>query len=630
MRLFNICSGFFRILQTLFQPDHVEVWLEARRKIARCPSCGWRSRRIHSRYVRKASDLPCVSHPVIVFIHTRKFFCKNRRCPQEIFTERFPSVLASYGRRTERTNRVLLELVNLGNAEHAAMVARFSGHTVSPETLIRMQRLEQFPAAALTALGVDEFAWRKGRDKYGSIMVDLVRHKPVELLPTDAVDEVKAWMQEHPEVEVVARDRDAGFALAAREALPKAIQVADRFHLIQNVHDAFETFVNSKRWLAPIQALPPSTESSSPQEPVESEKSVPRPTPRKQELWESVKTLRAQGHSLRKIGQILHIARATARKYAARSEPVAYPRYARPRHRTWARLEPFIPYLKRRWYEDGVQNIRQLYREVQEQGYQGSAAGFWRLLHLWRDPRPAPPPPPADPWVKVRPLLLFTSVEKWTEEDRTTVEAYLGAHAQLAEAFNFRETFQIAVRKRNIEGLLAWIHDAAQSEFPSFRSLSHGLQRDLEAVRAALVQPWSNGQTEGQNNRLKLIKRLGYGRAKPDLLRVRVLHRVPNIPACMTSCDLDRARKTMNSSVSLRSRAHHPIPKPLPPPRSPIRPTNGIKRRSSECTDRVTNSSSDPPIPHLSFETTSHRFKSPSNPFTKSAGEPFRPDVARL
>ncbi|HKI83855.1 MAG TPA: ISL3 family transposase [Candidatus Krumholzibacteria bacterium] len=523
MRLFNPDSGSFRILQVRVEPGHVVVRLESRRKFARCPVCRGQSRRIHSRYARKAWDLPCAGRPALLVIEAKKFFCQNPRCHRKIFTERFPSVLASHSRRTERANRVLLELVHLGNAEHAARVAQLSGHRIGGDALLRMQRLEQFPGSAVSALGIDEFSWKKGWPRYGCIMVDLVRHKPVEVLPSDAVDEVKASLQQHAEVRIVARDRDASLALAAREALPQAIQVADRFHLVQNVHDAFETFVNSKRWITPPSVLTPSAQPPRPSEPAGLEEPGAQPTPRKQELWEAVQDLRGQGHSLQGIARILHIARATARKYANRSSPIAYPRYANPRSAR-VRIEPFMPYLKRRWYEDGVHNIRQLYEEVVDQGYPGGATGVGSVLRPWRRGLPAPPPP--DPWISVRPLVLFTPPEKWSQQDRGSVEAYLALHPTLAEAFDMRQSFLTAVRTRDTEGLLGWIDQAARSEFPSFRSFSHGLRQDLQAVRAALLHPWSNGQTEGQNNRLKLIKRLGYGRAKPDLLRARVLHRV--------------------------------------------------------------------------------------------------------
>ena len=193
-----------------------------------CPLFRGAQRRNHSRYRCRALDLPWFGWPVQLIVQARRFFCDSPECERRIFVEPFPKALGPYAWQTQRTKDSLLELSHCSSAEMAARVARLLGFVTSPDSLLRLQRLERFPAVFPRDLGVDEFALRKGRS-YGTLMVDLERRIPVDIFEGIAAKDLMAWLHNHRQVEVLARDRAWAYQLAGQTALLQAQQVATSF-----------------------------------------------------------------------------------------------------------------------------------------------------------------------------------------------------------------------------------------------------------------------------------------------------------------------------------------------------------------------------------------------------------------
>jgi transposase len=205
---------------------------------AKCSLCEETSTRVHSRYTRLLADLPCIGHAVRLKLHLRRFFCEKPECQRRIFAERLPHVVAPYARRTLRLHQLLTLIGFAVGGEAGRKLVAGRKLSTSPDTLLRLIHTAQDPSHATPrVLAVDDFAFRRRRT-YGTILIDLEKHLPVDLLPDREAETLAKWLIEHPGVELVSRDRGGDYAKGAKQGAPDAKQRAARWHLVKHLSES--------------------------------------------------------------------------------------------------------------------------------------------------------------------------------------------------------------------------------------------------------------------------------------------------------------------------------------------------------------------------------------------------------
>ena len=275
-------------------------------------------------------------------------------------------------------------------------------------------------------IGIDDFAFSRGQ-RYGSLLVDLERRCPIDLLPDREAESLSAWLKAHPGVEIVTRDRSKTYACGIAEGAPAAIQVADRWHLLKNLRETLEKLLKRQ-----FRQRQPSHQRFCP-------------------------------------------------SFAGETEANDFLEGSRVR---------LLPHLLSGKRKRRAKSIR--------------------------------PPPPRLPSPHQTALMLLQP-GRLDDEQRSTMEKLCQLFPHIERAKELAQEFTRIVRERSSNKFNEWLRSAIQSKLKEFESFARGLSEDYEAVKNALCFKWSNGQLEGQVNRLKLIKRMMYGRARFDLLRARVL-----------------------------------------------------------------------------------------------------------
>jgi len=560
-------SPRFLVLESIEQSEdqflpsvHVE-------QVPCCPECGQVSSSHHSSYVRRLQDLPWQGLTVQILLRIRRFRCRTCGCPRKVFTERVEGI-PSYLRQTNRLAEIVRVVgYSAGGLPGARLLARLAIR-ISDDTVLRRVKTPASPAFSnshnsIEVLGVDDWAWRKGQS-YGTILLNLEQHRVSDLLPDRSAQSFQAWLQQQPRIRVISRDRGGIYAEAAQLGSPAAQQVADRFHLFLNRSTAVERALEHCRHQlrlpdpAPLQA---ETIGSRPA--TITRQQVLQQQQRRQrrfECYEEVRQLYHQGCSQKKIIRVLHLYRRTVRRWIRTG---AFSERESPRRRP-TKVRRFEEYLRRRWAEE-CHNATRLFEEIRAEGYRGGRSMVARHVTTCRN---AYAPGRTLRTQSITPkqvaILLTKPPGQLTAEQETLLDQLSAQCPDLVRLRELSTEFREVFQRGEGQALRAWMMHAEHSGVGSLARFAAGLQKDFAAVLAAVETCWSNGQVEGQVNRLKTLKRQMYGRAGFALLRARPTLRHATLRhACAAAPSGVRGPRLIRERAKSNSR-HQPTASKLP------------------------------------------------------------------
>ena len=547
------------IIEQVSITNDVMITVRAASPMVPCPCCGTLSRRVQSRYTRTLRDLPVSGRYTHLIVHVRRFFCQESTCIRKIFAERFPSLTLPRVKFTLRLQETLRQMGFALGGEAGARLGRVLSIPGSSDTVLRLVKQTELPVASSPrVVGIDDWSWKR-RLRYGTLICDLESRKPIDVLPDRSVESVSAWFEKYPSIEIVSRDRSSEYAAAIKKGAPQALQVADLWHIGKNLAESVSTLLarcraEIRRGLH-VQAEP--SQEREEMEPVSEEERHParslseeqaRVARRAQKLdrYEQIIELHDQGLKAAEIASRTGISGRTVQRWLAHG---SFPE-ARRRRRRPSLIDPYERSVLQ-WWHEGNRNGLQLYRELITRGYKGSSKAMYNYLATLRTPqsdslqsiplklrrRKSVPllPPPLENFSAQRATWLFVcQPEKLDQIQQEELMRILQASPSAETAYSLAQGFMQMIREHTGQPLESWLNAVEESHLPELKSFARGIQHDKAAVLAGLTLSWSQGPLEGHVNRLKLIKRSMYGRAKLPLLRARVLHVAEKEPARAT------------------------------------------------------------------------------------------------
>ncbi len=358
--------------------------------------------------------------------------------------------------------------LSLGGSAAVRLSDQLIGCSYSRNTFLnRLARLPLPSVETPRILGVDDFALRKGHH-YGTILVDLEAHRPIALLPDRTAETLATWLKEHPGVEALSRDRSKSYKRGMSEGALEAIQVADRFHLLQNLEETLEKAFQGKT--PAIKAVEVAQLQSAN---ITIVPALPMPRTSHQQRREAKRTqclenyhqahaLRKEGYQIKGISHHLGMGKRTVYTYLSHT---SFPEWQSPIRQHGSRLDPYKPYLIEQW-QHGKRHAKRLFREIEQHGFSGSYAMVARYLQPLRQSHPTMRPAPESlhnlpgrgpaPEVKTtghKPLsikrvawLILQRTETLDKEQEQLLER-LTEQPELSEAISLAQAFLLLVRQ---------------------------------------------------------------------------------------------------------------------------------------------------------------------------------------
>ena len=521
------CDGISQIylssgllIQNIEQSDGVfHVYATSSSEEGTCPYCGHMSKKVHSRYVRVIHDLSILGHRVVIYLGVRKFFCQNHECDKTTFAEQPGTEVFRYRRRTCRCEVAVARHGISTSSNSASRLLSLLGIPVSSSTVLRdLHRMRPSSYEDVREVGVDDWAWRKGVT-YGSIVIDLKKGWPIDLLGDRETDSFREWMQGHEQVGLVSRDRSTDYSSAIAVLDRNVTEVADKFHLVKNIYDRFgkliaEHYDDYRRAVRKEEEVEEVIHEST-----AGKTSKPQKTDSRDIMFKEVKELQSKGFKPTTISKKLGIARQTATKYCKMDRLPA--RNSKLRNQYYR----YDKYVEQECAKGRAMSA--IFEELKLQGFSGSLTPFYdhyKYLsdghrgYRSKDWKPATKNPPKDNRSELVPIKALTAMvdkairqKDMTEEEISTMRI-LNTLSWFHEMYDATEKFYAVITGSNTTELVRWMKRFWKTSIATLKTFIIGIMKDFKAVRNTIRLNVTNGITEGFVNKLKAVKRLMYGR----------------------------------------------------------------------------------------------------------------------
>ena len=373
---------------------------------------------------------------------------------------------------------------------------------------------------------VDDFALRK-RFSYGTVMVDLESHKIIDLIPTRNTNEVKEWLSKYPNIEVISRDGAQLYANAAERSHPGIIQVSDRFHIIKGLTEAVTKYmIRTFPARIEIPAVSVETDEIENRAIVKEEKHLLAMKQKQNEVNEA-RALAKKGVPIEEIAKSLHHTYKTIQRYLSAEYSVENGHY---NARIPGKLAPYeTEVIKLRSEGMTYPNIHKI---ITQKGYKGSVASLRMFIqkerirnqaHLSLQESCSDYQPKE--YIQRRSLtpLIYKGLSDVKTITKTQYEQVLKTYPVIAELYTAIKEFYEILYSRQDERLETWLEKIENFNIPELQTYVNGIRIDINAVKNGIKLKYNNGFAEGSVNKIKVIKRIMYGRNSFDLLKAKVL-----------------------------------------------------------------------------------------------------------
>ena len=515
--------------------DSISATVQDTRHSSKCPCCHKRSTHVHSYYVRHVADLSIHGKQLVLDVIAPRYKCENPKCKRKTFVGQIEGLTERYSRRTVEAREYLEQVLVLTPSTVGSLQMKLSGMPISPSTALRIVYgiKPEIDYGSVKRICIDDFASRKGQT-YRTLIADADTGLPLEIVKSRNEEDVREALKKYKKVKVVSRDRAGAYSKAIKAALPRAQQIADRFHLVKNSSEHIENAIkhNIRAITEEVTGYIGKSATSPP-----TQMFLP-PTDEDIKLYNDIKKLRNQGKSCREIGQILDIGHSRVYDIINREEP-------RGRKITTPKL--LLPYLNviDNCVKAGL-GYKETYNVMVESGYEASLdavkTGMKKLYPMYK-PKPGTWPGRNDNMAKAEQphktaikmlssgnISLYVTnpdygVDKKTglcSEEHNLAEIVIKSSITLRELRDTHITFRNILKGNADIDLDAWIEKYSKSRYPDVKSFATSVARDKRPIMNAINNTISNGLIEGLNNKIKAVKRSMYGRASDRLLWIKM------------------------------------------------------------------------------------------------------------